>query len=186
MLQSSNVSSSCFSKLLSSFTYFYSIITFLRRNALSSHRTSTSLQLLTDRSDGTVRIIPLADEDGGRYLWTDQVISSMSSDPGRAMWNKSLSLDPSKPPTTYITLLKMTALWKVRCQGIWPLDSISDHFLVSISQLQRSLNLYWLVSTPPNMKIVFFNATAQCRYLGLGRTPLSLLISNQSFDGKLY
>ena len=68
MLQSSKVSSSCLSKLLSSFTYFYSNITFLRKNALSSHRKSASLQLLTERSDGTVYITPLAEEEGGLYL----------------------------------------------------------------------------------------------------------------------
>ena len=51
MLQSSNVSSSCFSKFVSSSTYFYSIITRLRRKALSSHFISVWLPLLIDCRD---------------------------------------------------------------------------------------------------------------------------------------
>ena len=48
MLQSSKVSSSCFSKCVSSSTYFCSMMTFFRKKALSSHLKFDKLPLLTD------------------------------------------------------------------------------------------------------------------------------------------
>lgn len=76
MLQSSNVSSSCLSKLLNSFTYFCNIIICLRKKALSSHRRSNSVFEFIDRSEGTVRITPEAEELGGLYFYTDCASSS--------------------------------------------------------------------------------------------------------------
>jgi hypothetical protein len=68
MLQSSKVSSSCFNKWLSSLTYFCSIMIFFLKKALSSHLVSNSELNSTVKSEGTVRITPLAEELGGLYF----------------------------------------------------------------------------------------------------------------------
>ena len=81
-----------------------------------------------DRSLGTVCIMPLAADVGGprRYDITEPVSSESDRmdkfddyflSLSKAIWNKSLSLEPSKPPTMNITFSIKTDLWNVRGYG---------------------------------------------------------------------